>query len=125
MFTCIQERIWRPQRLGPHVTFTPPPWPGTACVQLWLGCLHSPAWRVCVQATLAVLHQNVLPCVTAPGLNWVITKVCQAQIEAMLDDVKKEASRIRNGGQMLPHINCSVTVSNLRFCIEALKWSGA
>ena len=55
---------------------------------------------MCVQATLAVLHQNVLPCISAPGLNWVITKICRAQIEAMLEDVKKEVSRIRKGGQM-------------------------
>lgn len=87
-------------------------------------CLHPAVARlpaltgmacVCLQATLAVLHQNVLPCITAPGLNWVITKVCQAQIEAMLDDVKKEVSRVRNGGHMLPcHIQShySVTVGS-------------
>jgi hypothetical protein len=69
-------------------------------IQLRLCCLRSAAWRVCAQATLAVLHQNVLPCVSAPGLNWVITKICRAQIEAMLDDVKKEVSRITKGGQV-------------------------
>jgi hypothetical protein len=74
---------------------------GAVSTQLQLdGCLHSAAKGMCVQATLAVLHQNVLPCVSAPGLNWVITKICRAQIEAMLEDVKKEVSRIRNGAQM-------------------------
>lgn len=50
-----------------------------------------------LQATLAVLHQNVLPIVSAPGLNWVLTKICKAQIEAMLDDVKKEVTRVNEG----------------------------
>lgn len=49
------------------------------------------------QATLAVLHQNVLPCVTAPGLNWILSKICRAQIEAMLEDVKQEVNRIQRG----------------------------
>jgi hypothetical protein len=44
-----------------------------------------------------VLHQNILPCVSAPGLNWLVTKVCRAQIENMLRDLKQEISRVKNG----------------------------
>mmetsp|Transcript_2675 Transcript_2675/g.7945 ORF Transcript_2675/g.7945 Transcript_2675/m.7945 type:complete len:317 (-) Transcript_2675:355-1305(-) len=49
------------------------------------------------QATLAVLHQNVLPIVSAPGLNWVLSKICKAQVEAMLHDVRTEVDRIKTG----------------------------
>lgn len=47
--------------------------------------------------TYAVLHQNLLPCVSAPGLNWLVTKVCRAQIENMLKDLKQEIRRVNKG----------------------------
>lgn len=55
------------------------------------------------EATLAVLHQNVLPVVYAPGLNWVITKICKAQIEAMLQDFHAEVDRVKAGGPIPKH----------------------
>lgn len=54
-----------------------------------------------------MLHQNVLPIVSAPGLNWVITKICTAQIEAMLEDVKKEVARLNAGGAGILHFEYS------------------
>lgn len=53
-----------------------------------------------MQATQAVLHQNVLPCVTAPGLNWLVTRICRAQIEGMLHDLKQEIGRLDRGEGM-------------------------
>jgi hypothetical protein len=50
-----------------------------------------------LQGTYAVLHQNILPCVSAPGLNWLVTKVCRAQIENMLRDLKQEIQRVNKG----------------------------
>lgn len=44
-----------------------------------------------------MLHQNLLPCVSAPGLNWLVTKVCRAQIENMLKDLKQEIRRVNKG----------------------------
>lgn len=55
------------------------------------------------EATLAVLHQNVLPVVYAPGLNWVVTKICKAQVEAMLQDVQAEVDRIKAGNPIPEH----------------------
>jgi hypothetical protein len=50
-----------------------------------------------MQSTFGVLHQNLLPCVSAPGLNWLVTKVCRAQIENMLKDLKHEIRRVNRG----------------------------
>jgi hypothetical protein len=54
-----------------------------------------------LQGTYAVLHQNLLPCVSAPGLNWLVTKVCRAQIENMLKDLKQEIRRVNKGVSLL------------------------
>ena len=106
-----------------------------------------PRCRRVLQATLAVLHQNLQPIVSAPGLDWVthspgphssdspavrcsalarenclvsmvpaphpgrspvgdsrrlghsqvLTKICKAQIEAMLQDVRAEVDRLKTG----------------------------
>lgn len=62
-----------------------------------------------MQGTYAVLHQNLLPCVSAPGLNWLVTKVCRAQIENMLKDLKQEIRRVNKGVTVRSewHLQCT------------------
>lgn len=55
------------------------------------------------EATIAVLHQNVLPVVYMPGLNWALTKICKAQIETLLHDVHTEVDRIKTGKPIPRH----------------------
>lgn len=55
------------------------------------------------KATMAVLHQNILPKVSAPGLNWVLTGICKRQIENMVEDVQKEVERLNKGEPIPKH----------------------